>query len=239
MNTQSLIDDPTRASRYLAGQLSEAECAAYEAHFATDPEALAELEATARLKIGLQRLRRSGELSELLAGASWQSPNRTWMLAMAAGVAAAVIGISIWFPRTGSITAPMLAAAPSVFKDHSGHGLSVSTTAPLFRTRAEKYDAVIELPATRGAIRLRVLPSNPAETARYQASLARLQDDNTPTQGVTIANLQPSSDDGFVDVFADSSLLTPGRYQLILTRESGGAGSGESDTFVIKVTGSH
>src|SRR5256885_228405 len=66
MNTQSLIDDPTRASRYLAGQLSEAECADYEAHFAADPEALAELEATARLKIGLQRLRRTGEISELL-----------------------------------------------------------------------------------------------------------------------------------------------------------------------------
>jgi len=239
MNTQSLIDDPTRASRYLAGQLSEAECAAYEAHFATDPDALAELEATARLKIGLQRLRRTGELSELLASPPWRSPNRTWMLAMAAGVAAAVIGISIWFPRTGSVSSPMLASTASVFKDHNGHGLSVSTTAPLFRTRAEKYDAVIELPATRGAIRLRVLPSNPSESARYQASLARLQEDNTAAQGVTIANLQPSSDDGFVDVFADSSLLTPGRYQLILTRETGGAGSGESDTFVIKVTGSH
>ena len=70
MNTQSLIDDPTRAGRYLAGQLPEAESAAYEAHFATDPEALAELEATARLKIGLQRLRSSGELSELLAGSA-------------------------------------------------------------------------------------------------------------------------------------------------------------------------
>ena len=239
MNIQSLIDDPTRASRYLAGQLSEAECEDYEAHFAADPEALAELEATARLKIGLQRLRRTGELSELLAGSGSHSPNRTWMLAMAAGVAAAVIGISVWFPRTGGVTSPMLAAAPGLFKDHSGHGLSVSATAPLFRTRAEKYDAVIELPATRGAIRLRVLPSNPAESARYQASLARLQDDNTAAKGVTIADLRPSSDDGFVDVFADSSLLTPGRYQLILTRESGDAGSSESDTFVIKVTGSH
>ena len=239
MNTQSLIDDPTRASRYLAGQLSEAECVAYEAHFATDPDALAELEATARLKIGLQRLRRSGELSELIASAGSHSPNRTWMLAMAAGVAAAVIGISIWFPRTGNVTSPVLASAASVFKDHSGHGLSVMATAPLFRTRAEKYDAVIELPATRGAIRLRVLPSNPAETARYQASLARLQDDNTAARGVTIADLRPSSDDGFVDVFADSSLLTPGRYQLILTHETGGTAGGESDTFVIKVNGSH
>ena len=239
MNTQSLIDDPTRASRYLAGQLSEAECAAYEDHFATDPDALAELEATARLKIGLQRLRRTGELSELIASSGSHSPNRTWMLAMAAGVAAAVIGISIWFPRTGNVTSPLLGSTAGVFKDHSGHGLSVMATAPMFRTRAEKYDAVVDLPATRGAIRLRVLPSSPSDTARYQASLSRIKDDNTAERGVTLSDLQPSTDDGFVDVYADSSLLTPGRYQLILTRETGGAGNGDSDTFVIQVNSSH
>src|SRR5262245_12976046 len=115
MKIQSLIDDPTRASRYLAGQLSDAESMAYEARFAEDPDALAELEATARLKIGLQRLRRNGELSELLTSASSTSPNRTWMLAMAAGVVAAVIGLSLWFPRTGPFTvspaaAPVLAS---------------------------------------------------------------------------------------------------------------------------------
>jgi hypothetical protein len=239
MNTQSLIDDPTRAGRYLAGQLSEAESEAYEARFATDPEALAELEATARLKIGLQRLRRNGELSELLAASGPGAPGRTWVLAMAAGIAAAVIGVSIWFPRTGSISAPLLGSTASVFKDHNGHGLSVSATTPLFRTRAEKFDAVIDLPASRGAIRLRVLPSNPADTARYQASLARMKDDNVPERSVTLSDLRPSTDDGFVDVYADSSLLTPGRYQLILTRETGGAGSNDSDTFVIKVNGSH
>ena len=238
MPVSALIDDPTRAGRYLAGQLSDAESAAYEAQFATDPEALAELEATARLKIGLQRLRSSGELSELLTAPA-VSPNRTWMLAMAAGVAAAVIGLSLWFPRSGPVTSPVLASAASVFKDHNGHGLSVMATAPMFRTRAEKYDAVIDLPATRGAIRLRVLPSSPAGTARYQASLSRIKDDNTAERGVTLSDLQPSTDDGFVDVYADSSLLTPGRYQLILTRESGGAGNGDSDTFVIQVNSSH
>ena len=103
MKTQSLIDDPTRASRYLADQLTDAECAEYEARFVEDPDAVAELEATARLKIGLQRLRSNGELSELIAGTAAPQPNRTWMLAMAAGIAAVVIGVSLWFPRTGPI----------------------------------------------------------------------------------------------------------------------------------------
>jgi hypothetical protein len=240
MKMQSVIDDPTRASRYLADQLTDAECAEYEARFIQDPETVAEIEATARLKIGLERLRRNGELSELIAGTTAHQPGRTWMLAMAASICAVVIGASLWFPRT-TATAPVLASTAAAFKDRTGHGLSVLATTPLFRTRAERYDAVIELPGSRGAIKLRVLPSTPADSAQYQASLARIRDDDSSERVVQIGGLQPSKDDGFVDVFADSSLLAPGRYRLILTRESGGpaAGTGESDTFVIKVNGHH
>jgi hypothetical protein len=240
MKMQSVIDDPTRASRYLADQLSEAECAEYEARFIEDPEAVAELEATARLKIGLERLRRNGELSELIAGTGAPGPNRTWMLALAASIAAVVIGISLWFPRSGSPTAPVLASAASAFKDRSGHSLSVLATAPLFRTRAEKYDAVIALPETRGAIKLRVLPSTPADSARYQATLSRIKDDDSSERIMAIGDLKPSADDGFIDLYADSSLLAPGRYRLLLRQEAtGGSAAGDGDTFVIKVTGLH
>jgi len=241
MKMHSLIDDPTRASRYLADQLSEAECAAYEARFVEDPDAVAELEATARLKIGLERLRRNGELSELVAGTGSLQPSGTWMLAMAASIVAVVIGVSLWFPHSNGASTPVLASAVSAFRDRSGHPLSVLATAPLFRTRAERYDAVIDLPPSRGAIKLRVLPSAPADSAHYQASLARIGDDDSAARIVTIDDLKPSAEDGFVDLYADSSLLAPGRYRLILTRESGGSSppNGESDTFVIKVNGRH
>lgn len=241
MKMHSLIDDPTRASRYLADQLSDTECAEYEARFTEDPEAVAELEATARLKIGLERLRRNGELSELIAGTGVPPPSRTWMLAMAASVVAVVIGVSLWFPRSNGSSAPLLASAASAFRDRSGHSLTVLATAPLFRTRAERYDAVIDLPPTRGAIKLRVLPSAPAEAAHYQAALARIRDDDSSESSVVIGDLKPSAEDGFVEVYADSSLLAPGRYRLILTREPAAAGSagGDSDTFVIKVNGHH
>jgi hypothetical protein len=240
MKNQSLIDDPTRASRYLADQLTDAECAEYEARFVEDPDAVAELEATARLKIGLQRLRRNGELSELIAGTGTVTPNRTWVLAMAASVVAVVIGVSLWFPRSGPTASPLLASAASAFKDRSGHSLSVLATTPLFRTRAERYDAIIELPVTRGAIKLRVLPSSaPADPARYQASLARIRDDDSSERIVAIEDLKPSKEDGFVDLYADSSLLAPGRYRLILTREAAGSAAADSDTFVIKVTAKH
>jgi hypothetical protein len=239
MRMQSVIDDPTRASRYLADQLSDAECAEYEARFIEDPEAVAELEATARLKIGLERLRRNGELSELIAGTGGPHPNRTWMLAMAATLAAIAIGVGLWFPRAGAPSAPVLASAATVFRDHNGHSLSVLATAPLFRTRAERYDAVIELPATRGAIKLRVLPSTPADSAKYEASLARIADDDSSGRIISIGDLHPSAEDGFVDVYADSALLAPGRYRLILTRAAAGAANGESDTFMIKVNSHH
>jgi hypothetical protein len=238
---QSLIDDPTRASRYLADQLTEAECAEYEARIASDPETVAEIEATARLKIGLDRLRRSGELSELMTATTASPQGQTWMLAMAATLAAVVIGAGLWFPRFHSTGTPLLAAALGSFKDPSGRSLAVVSTTPLFRTRAERYDAVIDLPGTRGAIRLRVLPSNPTPSAHYQAALARVRDDDSSETAVTVRDLQPSSEDGFVDVYADSSLLVPGRYRLILTREAANsaAGSGESDTFVVKVNTHH
>jgi hypothetical protein len=109
----------------------------------------------------------------------------------------------------------------------------------LFRTRAERYDAVIELPGTRGAIKWRVLPSTPAESARYEASLARIADDDSSQRIISIGDLRPSAEDGFVDLYADSALLAPGRYRLILTRAAAGSAGGESDTFVIKVNGTH
>ena len=236
---QSLIDDPTRASRYLADQLSEAECTEYEARITQDPETVAELEATARLKIGLHRLRQSGELTELIAGTATPSPTRGWLLAMAAGIAAVVIGVSLWFPRSHAPSVSALASAPSLFTDRSGHGLTVLSTTPLFRTRAERYDAVIDLPATRGAIRLRVLPSTLADLAHYQATLARIKDDDSLEAAIAVGNLKPSAEDGFVDVYADSSLLSPGRYRLTLTRETGGSVNGESDTFVFKMNAPH
>ena len=238
MKTPSLIDDPTRASRYLADQLTPAERAEYEDRFLEDPEMVTELEATARLKVGLQRLREDGKLSELIAAPATSSPNRIWMLALAASIIAVVIGVGIWFPRPGTTTAPVLASAASVFKDRNGHPLAILATAPLFRTRAERYDAVIELPKTRGAIRLRVLPSMPGGAARYQAALARINEDDSSEPIVSITELRPSAEDGFVDVYADSTLLAPGRYRLALTRQPASS-AGEGDIFVIKITGAN
>jgi hypothetical protein len=233
MTNRTVIDDPTLAGRYLADQLSDAECDEFEARLIQDPETVAELEATARLKIGLERLRRNGELTDLIS----QPPqsNRVMFIALAASVVAVVIGASIWFPRSTVPSAPLLASAVTAFKDHNGHSLAVVVSEPLFRTRAEAYDAVIALPPTRGAIKLRVLPTTVGGTASYEASLSRISDGSSEKIG-SIGDLHPSTDDGFIDLYADSALLSPGRYRLILTRQTGDpAAAADSDTFVIKV----
>ena len=49
-------DDPTMASRYLADQLSDSEREAFEASLLRNPDVARELEATARMKVGLGRL---------------------------------------------------------------------------------------------------------------------------------------------------------------------------------------
>ena len=50
-------DDAGIAQRYLAGQLSPEEQEAYEQYFIHNPDAVRELEATARMKVGLASLR--------------------------------------------------------------------------------------------------------------------------------------------------------------------------------------
>jgi hypothetical protein len=237
MKTDSLIDDPTKTSRYLADQLTDAECADFEARLIKDPETVAELEATARLKIGLERLRRSGELTELMREPS--QSNRTTFIAIAASVAAVAIGVSLWFPHSKVSSEPLLSSTVSALKDHSGHSLAVLVTEGVFRTRSESYDAVIVLPSTRGAIMLRVLPETPAtavEATHYQASLSRIRDDGSAEPIVSIGDLRPAAGEGFIDLYADSSLLSPGFYRLILTRQTAGSAPTDSDAFKIKVS---
>ncbi len=63
--TKLFSDDPTIVNRYLAGQLDDAERVVFEAELARNPAALAELEATARLKVGLELCKGSGVPCEL------------------------------------------------------------------------------------------------------------------------------------------------------------------------------
>src|SRR5690242_16901125 len=116
--------DPTLAGRYLADQLSEPERGEYETLVVSDAEVVAELEATARLKVGLERLRETGELQSLL-----QRPSRSgvsYLLASAALVVAVVIGLGTWLPRRAP-GVPVVVESAAALRDASGAKVQVSS----------------------------------------------------------------------------------------------------------------
>ncbi|MEP7245138.1 MAG: hypothetical protein ABI885_15880 [Gammaproteobacteria bacterium] len=225
------VQDPTVANRYLTGQLSDAERAAFEAELGSNPAALAELEATARLKVGLAKLRERGDLTRELQRAP--SYRLSMVLALAATLTAVVIGVSLWrgdFARSG---APLLAATATSFVDAQGSALPIAETVALFRKRVDAFDAVVEQPATRQTVEFRVLPQSPEESAQYRVSLARMQEDGSLDPETSAKQLHIDAE-GFVTVFADASRLEPGRYRLAVSKDHG-AGSSAPDYFVIRV----
>ena len=137
-------DDPALASRYLAGQLSPSELQAYEQHLVDNPDAVAELEATARMKVGLANLRDAGQLEKLLR-APQPRRLRTPALALAAAAALVFIAVGLWRGIDRPHDATLVGTA-SELVDRSGRPLASGSSYALLRTRSSAYDALIELP---------------------------------------------------------------------------------------------
>jgi hypothetical protein len=234
MSANPDIDDPTLVNRYLADQLSDDEREAFEAELVRRPERLQELEATARVKVGLTQLRRRGELDPLL-GQRRPVSGFTW-LALAAALAMFGLGVLLFKVGVAPSGPPVIAASASVLLDRGGSVvLPVSSVHALFRSRAAGADAIIERSTAPRAVELRVMPTQ-AQPPRYRVSLSRLRDDGSAEPISSVANLQPQAD-GFVSVFADASRLDPGRYRLDISPEA--AAGSEGDSFLIRVVPPH
>lgn len=223
-------DDPALASRYLAGQLSPAELQAYEQHLLENPDTVREIEATARLKVGLANLRDAGQLESLLREAPAPRWRRTGM-ALAAAAALVFIAVGLW---RGIDTPPdaTLVATASELIDRSGRPLATGSSYALLRTRSSAYDAVIELPAEPRAIELRVRPEAPAPV--YSVALSRIHPDASVVQIGNVSELKAEAD-GFVRLYVDSSRLESGPYLLVITPAQDRTAASTS-AFRVKVT---
>lgn len=230
--------DPTLANRYLADQLTEQERDDYETFLVSSPEAVRELEATARLKVGLEKLRKTGELDHLLK----QRPSslHTWLMPLAATLAVVAIAVpQLWstLVHIGSTlvhvestpvhiesTPVRIAAAPLLFPSHvslaaqAGHSLPIAVTAAFYSKRTAMSAEHIEKPASPAAVVLRVLPAPLNRSHPYRLSLSRLRDSGFELVG-QIDHLTPK-EDGFVESYADADRLTPGQYQVVVTDET-------------------
>jgi hypothetical protein len=228
-------DDPGLASRYLAGQLSASELQAYEQHLLDNPDAVAELESTARMKVGLANLRDAGQLESLLR-APTPRRFRAPALALAASSALVFIAVGLWRgidrPRDGT-----LVDTASELVDRSGRPLAAGSSYPLLRTRSSAYDgvsaydAVIELPPEPRAIELRVLPE--AVASVYGVALSQIRPDGSVVQIGSLSELE-AQPDGFVQLYVDSSRLESGPYLLVITPTEDRAATSTS-TFRVKV----
>jgi hypothetical protein len=89
MNRQYIRDNGV-IERYLSGQLSAAEEQALEEAYLADPDLLAELEATERLRAGIKDLSARGELKRARGTAGWLGALASPQYAAAASVLVAV-----------------------------------------------------------------------------------------------------------------------------------------------------
>lgn len=223
--TGIVTDDPTVAGRYLADQLTEAERLAFEERLLDDPQALRELEATARLKVGLHKLRRADRLETLARERHSRTP---WLFGIAAVVCTLVIGIGLF--RTANEATPTLAAQLAVLVDDNGHPLGLGPRYAVFHKRGGAHDAVVRLPTSRRAIELRVLPDLARQAGPYRAVLHRAANADRTAFSASIAGLEPAGDGG-ITLFVDSGRMTPGNYELGIYD----AGGDTVDTFALGV----
>jgi hypothetical protein len=226
------IDDQHVVARYLADQLSDTERAAFEAYYLQHPDMLRDMEAAARLKVGLMQLRDSGQLQAVIQA----RPNyqRQRLFAAAAGIAIAVIGLLLWTNR-GPSKSPVLVASSSVLTDRLGRVLRVASLHTIVRTRGVTYDAEITLPDTPQTIALRVLPEIAAQPPRYRITLSSVASDNSLHEIATIGNLSADTE-GFVPVYLNSFKLKRGRYRLVLSGEAGTNTASATSAFLIRIT---
>jgi hypothetical protein len=214
-NLQS--QDPTVAGRYLADQLSAEEQVAYEALLLSNPEALQELEATARLKVGLARLHDRGELDGLIRTPASARPllqlRHPTFIALAASLALAVVGAMLWqhtMPRTD-----MLYASLSALQARGEAPRYLVAHYTLMRMRSANTEVLLSPMPTKQAFELRVMPELAPGAKGYLVQLFRVRADGTvERQAVATSLAMQSGADAFVTLYGNSDLLKIGRYQL-------------------------
>jgi hypothetical protein len=197
-------------ARFLAGRLSDSETARFEAWWQRNPDAIRDIDHVARLQDGLHGLRARGELEPLLRRSWWTGTLR--FMAMAASVAAVALLAWLWQAATPG-TPLRIAALPT---DFDVLARQAPAQAQYFMTlRSRDNGSAVVLPTSPVALHWRLLPDTPSADGRYHVSLTPMVDGAVADDAGTTA-LASVAADGFVDVYADSRTLRPGRYWLAL-----------------------
>jgi hypothetical protein len=225
--TKQYIDEHQLLERYLADQLSGAERDQFEDYYAEHPEVLHDLEAVASIKLGTELLRESGELQRLL------SPRRVprWRagVALAAALFIAILATGYWFVNDAP-SPVILARNLDAFRTPLPLGKSYQVQ----RTRGDA-DALITLPPSPQAIKLRVRPVFDPQPASFRIQLSSIAEAGDAR--IALAGLDPVGldADGFLTLYVDSARLRPGNYELKVSNAAAVATTPTVNDFLIEV----
>jgi hypothetical protein len=225
---RTYIDSNHVVPRYLSDQLAEAERQAFEAYVLKHPEIVTELEATARLKVGLAELHAHGEIASIPAADTRKVLRLT-------GLAASVLVLAttvFWFSHAPK--APAFAASLESLAQVSGRAPTLAATHTLLRVRGTAADAVIAVAPPGQAVELRVLPEIEAHPARYRAAMLAVSASGETKVIASIGGLLPN-DEGLVVVFVEPGRLGTGRYRLSIAGDSGTDAANATSTFGIAI----
>lgn len=226
------IDDQHVVARYLADRLTDEERAAFETYYLEHPEVVQEMEAAARFKAGLMRLRDTGELPGLLQSRP-RYLQRPYLAAAAAAMAVLALGTLFVLTRPPD-TNPLLAAGIEALQVPGGGAPAISGRYAIFRTRGTPVDAEIAMPQRGQAVELRVMPEFSANPARYRVRLLRKSADDSLETIAELRGLVPAPDT-FVSLFLDGAQLNPGQYELKINGDLDTDARNSESTFVIRM----
>jgi hypothetical protein len=224
------IDDHHVVARYLANQLTDEEREAFEAYYPEHPEVVQEMEAAARFKVGLMKLRASGELTQLLEPERRQ---RWYYVAAAAAVAVFAIATLLFIDRA-PVAHPALAASLDALHGAGRAPLILTGQYAILRTRGSAVDAEIELPPRGQAFELRVLPEFAARPERYRVELFRMTADDSMQSVAALGGLAPDADT-FVSVFVDADRLQAGQYRLTIAGDPDTDARDKESAFILRM----
>jgi hypothetical protein len=198
---------------YIAGRMTDIGRRDFENQLVDDPSLVRELEASLRLREGLEILRDRHHLPPKTA-----SRRRSAMLAIAASTAAASMLLIVYLGlRYARPSSPIMAASLAVMHERTMAPLSVSERYTFAKLRGAGEPPVLDLPA-HGALELRALTPIADASQTFRISLDRMEGQSPARIGV-VGHLTPDAE-GFVVIYVDASNLKPANYLLNVQSEA-------------------
>ena len=207
--------DFERMRDYIVGRLSDDERRAFEDRLVRDPALADELEASLRIREGLQQLRAQEYFTRAASG---RRRFRLWHPALAALAAAVVAGVALflWEHRERQALPVLMASVES----RSGPGIVPLVAARFtFVSMRGASTPDLNLPSA-GLIEILAAPGTRLADSHYRVTLTRFHDGGITAAINSLADL-PLSSDGYVHCFADASRLTDGAYLLRIEPDGG------------------